>query len=102
MIAAMELRERQIRDVTIVELAGRLTVNDRPGLLKEVINGAVGRGCRHVLIDLSGGKYIDSTRAGELIAAHVSVARRGGRLTLVATPPRVGELLDMAGLDSVF
>jgi anti-sigma B factor antagonist len=98
----MEIRERQVRDVTIVELAGRLTVNDQPGLLKEAVAEAVKRGARRVLLDLSGVRYIDSTRLGELIAAHVTVSRQGGRLTLVATPPRIIELLDMAGLDGVF
>ena len=98
----MEIRERQVRDVTIVELAGRLTVNDQPGMLKEAVAEAVKRGARRVLLDLSGVRYIDSTRLGELIAAHVTVSRQGGRLTLVATPPRIIELLDMAGLDGVF
>jgi len=98
----MEIRERQVRDVTIVELEGRLTVNDQPGMLKEAVADAVRRGARRVLLDLSGVRYIDSTRLGELIAAHVSVSRQGGRLTRVATPPRIAELLDMAGLDGVF
>jgi anti-sigma B factor antagonist len=98
----MEIRERQIGEAAIIELAGRLTVNDEPGLLKEAVAGAVQRGAKRVLLDLSGVRYIDSTRLGELIAAHVSVSRQGGRLSLVATPPRIVELLDMAGLDGVF
>ena len=55
-----------------------------------------------MLIDLSGVHYIDSTRLGELIAAHVTVSRQGGRLKLVRTPPRVVELLVIAGLGEVF
>jgi anti-sigma B factor antagonist len=98
----MELKERQIGNITVVELAGRLTVNDQPGALKEAVAEAVKRGARRVLLDLSGVRYIDSTRLGELIASHVSVTRQGGRLTLVATPPRIVELLDMAGLNGVF
>jgi anti-sigma B factor antagonist len=98
----VEIRERQTGDVAIVELAGRVTVNDRPGLLKEAVAGAVGRGARHVLLDLSGVYYIDSTRLGELIAAHITVTRQGGRLKLVATPERIVELLLLAGLDGVF
>jgi anti-sigma B factor antagonist len=55
-----------------------------------------------VLLDLAGVRYIDSTRLGELIAAHVTVSRQGGRLKLVATPERIRELLVMAGLDGIF
>ena len=60
------------------------------------------QGARNVLIDLSGVHYIDSTRLGELIAAHVTVSRQGGRLKLVRTPQRVVELLLIAGLGDVF
>ena len=85
-----------------MELIGRLTVNDHPGLVKEAVASVIGRGAKHVLMDLSGVPYIDSTRLGELIAAHVTVSRHGGRLKLVNTPHRVVELLTMAGLNDVF
>ena len=96
------VRERLEGTTGIVELDGRLTVNDHPGLLKEAVAGIVQRGARQVLIDLSGVHYIDSTRLGELIAAHVTVSRQGGRLKLVGTPSRVVELLVIAGLGDVF
>ena len=54
------------------------------------------------MLDLSGVRYIDSTRLGELIAAHITVTPQGGKLKLVGTPDRVCELLRMAGLDGVF
>ena len=98
----MELSERQEGDVTVITLTGRLTVNDKPGMLKGAVAAAVGRGAKHVVLDLSTVKYIDSTRLGELIAAHVTLSRQGGRLSLAAVPGRVAELLGMAGLDGVF
>jgi anti-anti-sigma factor len=98
----MEFREHQTGNIALINLAGRLTVNDQPGMLKETVANAVRRGARHVVLDLSGIHYIDSTRLGELIAAHVTVSRQGGRLKLVAVPDRVVELLQMAGLDGVF
>jgi|SRR4029453_17904425 anti-sigma B factor antagonist len=98
----MEIRERQSGDCTILELTGRLTVNDQPGLLRETVTDAVGRGARQVLIDLSGVRYIDSTRLGELISAHITVSRQGGRLKLVGTPDTIVELLEIAGLGGIF
>ena len=102
MTRGMEIRERRVGNVAIVELSGRLTINDQPGVLKEAVAGVVAAGARHVLLDLSHVHYIDSTRLGELIAAHVTVSRQGGKLKLVGTPDRVSELLRMAGLDGVF
>jgi anti-sigma B factor antagonist len=98
----VDIRSRLEGDVAIVELAGRLTVNDRPGALKETVVSVLGRGAKNVLIDLTGVNYIDSTRLGELIAAHVTVSRQGGRLRLVHTPNRVADLLVLAGLSDVF
>jgi len=101
-VSLANIRDRLDGAIGIVELDGRLTVNDRPGLLKEAVADIVRRGARNVLLDLSGVNYIDSTRLGEIIAAHVTVTRRGGRLKLVRTPHRVVELLVMAGLGDVF
>ena len=98
----MEIRQRQLGDIAILELAGRLTVNDQPGMLKAAVVTAVEAGSRHVLLDLSGVNYIDSTLLCEIIAAHVTVTRRGGHLRLVGTPTRITELLAIAGLDGVF
>lgn len=98
----MEIRDHAIGSVTVIALDGRLTINERPGQLKEAVQAAQGRGATDVVLDLTGIRYMDSTRLGELIAAHVTVSRVGGRLKLAATPPRVVELLTLAGLDGIF
>ena len=98
----MQIRDRMVEDVAVLELTGRLTVSDNPGLIREAVADALRRGARHVALDLTNVHYIDSTRLGELIAVHVTLSRAGGRLTLVGTPARVLELLTLAGLDTVF
>ena len=98
----MDIHDHLIGNVAVVQLAGRLTVNDRPGMLKEAVAAALQRGASHVLLDMHDVHYIDSTRLGELISAHVTVSRQGGRLKLARTPHRVSELLTMAGLGDIF
>jgi len=98
----MNIEVHRQGDVAIIALEGRLTFNDRPRQLRDVVLGALAGGAKHVLLDLSAVRYIDSTRLGELIGAHVSVTRQGGRLKLVKTPDRIVELLAIAGLDGVF
>lgn len=98
----MDIRARTLGQIILLELSGRLTINDKPGALKDAVAAAVAAGHREILLDLSGVKYIDSTRLGELIASHITVGRQGGRLKLVGTPPRILELLTMAGLEDVF
>ena len=98
----MRINERRNGDIAVLELTGRLTVNDQPGMLREAVTSALQKGAKHILLDLGGVQYIDSTRLGEIISAHVTVSRRGGRLRLVATPDRIIELLAIAGLEGVF
>ncbi|HUF46386.1 MAG TPA: STAS domain-containing protein [Vicinamibacterales bacterium] len=99
----MQIREmQQDGAVALITLSGRVTINDQPGLLKDAVTGTLKRGARHILLDLSGVGYIDSTRLGELISAHVTVTKQNGHLRLVAVPDRVAELLHLAGLDQVF
>lgn len=98
----MDIEVRRQGDVAVITLRGRLTFNDQPRQLRDVVRAALDQGARHVLLDLAAIRYIDSTRLGELIGAHVSVTRQGGRLRLVKTPARILELLAIAGLDGIF
>lgn len=98
----MQITEQQIDDAIVLVLKGRLTVSDAPGLLKTAAAGAAAGPARLVLIDLADVPYIDSTRLGELITSHISVARQGKRLALLRPPARILELLSLAGLAGVF
>ncbi len=102
MAVAMEIRERLSGEIAVIELVGRLTVNDEPGALKDAVSSALRRGATQVLLDLSQVPYLDSTRLGELIGAHISVSRAQGKLRLIRTPERILELLALAGLRDVF
>lgn len=98
----MKIQESVSNDVGILRLSGRLTINDAPGMLRDAAADLVRRGARHVIVDLGEVRFIDSTRLGELIAAHVTLSREGGRLILARTPPRVLELLRLSSLADVF
>jgi anti-sigma B factor antagonist len=98
----MNIRTERTGTVATIALSGRVTVSDRPGLLKRAVAASVEEGATDVLLNLSDVQYMDSTRLGELIAAHVTVSRHGGRLKLIGTPERILELLVTAGLDDVF
>src|SRR6188474_360453 len=91
-IVSMEIHEQRTADVVVLALVGRLTVSDKSGLLKDAVVRHLAAGARHILIDLADVVYIDSTRLGDLIATHITVAKQGGRLTLVRVPPRVASL----------
>lgn len=101
-VAAMEIHTSLDGQVAILRLVGRLTVGEEPGALKKATADAVASGATTVVLDLSKVPYIDSTRLGELIAAHVTVSRQGGRLVLAGATARITDLLTVAGLEGIF
>ncbi len=98
----MLISERTIEGVTIVDIAGRLTMNEGRGLVKGAVDRIIEHGSTRVVLNLEGLKYIDSACLGELIQSHAALCRKGGRLKLVRTPEHLHELLRLAGLEGVF
>ena len=98
----MRIAERNAGDVTILDIRGRLTINDGRGQLKAVIDRLIARGCVQAVLNLEGLQYLDSACLGEIINAHIAVSRRGGRLKLLNMPEHLSELLKIAGLLGVF
>lgn len=88
--------------IATLTLAGRLTVTDAPGRLKAAVQEMMAQGATAIVLDLSKVPYIDSTRLGELITAHITVTRQQGRLVLVCPSGRIPALLKIAGLEGVF
>ena len=102
MLAAVPLSTHIIGTTAVITLTGRLTVTENRGVIRDAVATLVKNGTRAVILDLSGVPYLDSTRLGELIAAHVTLSRTGSHLRLAATPTRVVELLTLAGLGEIF
>lgn len=97
----VDIRDRRIGPIVVIDLDGRMVANDQPGMVKEAVAKALADGATDVLIDVAGVNYMDSTRLGELIGVHVTVSCRGGRMGLVRVGPRVLELLRLTGLTQV-
>jgi len=98
----MEIQTSIDGHVATLQMTGRLTVSDTPGNLKQAAADAVTGGAKTVVLDLSRVPYIDSTRLGELIAAHVTVSRNGGRLIVAGATSHITNLLKVAGLEGIF
>lgn len=84
--------------VTVVRAAGRLTLSDSNGTLKNAINTLVEAGRVRFVLNLEGVPYVDSSGLGEIASAHVTVSRTGGRLLLAAVNERVMEALTVTKL----
>ena len=101
MARRMKIAERRVGDVTILDLHGRL-VMDEDTSCTEHIELLAREGRIRILLNLREVTYIDSAGVGALIAKYVSLRRRGGDLRLISLSDRVRRVITIAHLLEVF
>jgi anti-sigma B factor antagonist len=96
------VNERQVEDVTILDLKGRERIRGATIALHESIRCLAGEGKIQVLLDLARVKHIDAGGLGELVASHVTLDEKGGALKLMHMTENVCELMTLTKLLTVF
>ena len=94
----MQMTERVIDDVVILDLHGRMTAERCDDRLPSTVRRMLRQGYRSLVLNLEGVSYMDSTCLGEIIAAYVVLKDHGGQLRLLNVPRRIQHLLDLAKL----
>jgi anti-sigma B factor antagonist len=97
-----KLSPRQVGDVTVIDVAGRITLGEGSSNLREGIREMVAKGNKKILLNLAEVTYIDSSGIGELVSGFTSVANGGGQLKLINLTKRVKDLLQITKLYTVF
>ncbi len=98
----MEIQERTLQDVVVLDLTGKLTIGEGDELLKERISNLIQQGRRNLLLNLEGVPYVDSAGLGEIVRTYTTVSRQGGQLKLVNLTKRITDLLAITKLLTVF
>ena len=98
----MRINDRDVGDVAVVDVAGKLTLTDGPGRVKEVISRLVTAGRKHIVLNLAAVTYVDSSGLGELVACHLTAERGGSVIKLANAGYRMQDLLVLTKLLTVF
>ena len=98
----MMLRDRQVGEVTILDIDGRMTIQDGVDVFRAVVRQMIALSRVRLVLNLHGVPYIDSTALGEIVRTYSSVTRRGGGVMLLNVTPRVTALLTITKLLPVF
>jgi anti-sigma B factor antagonist len=90
-------------DVTIFDIAGRLTLGEGSSALRDAIKDEVERrpGAK-ILLNLAEVRYIDASGIGELVSGFTTVANSGGALRLLNLTKRIKDRLQISKLYTVF
>lgn len=98
----LTIQHRRNGKVAILDLDGRLTLGADSVTLRESVRDLLADGHKHILINLGGVGYVDSSGLGELVGAYATAKRQDATLKLVNIAQRVRGLLQMTKLLTVF
>ena len=98
----MQIDERAVGDVIVLDLKCKITLGKGDELLKDKVNSLVNQGHRKILLNLAEVPYIDSAGLGEIVRTFTTVSRQGGNLKLLNLTKRITDLLAITKLLTVF
>jgi anti-sigma B factor antagonist len=98
----MQIEERAVGEVVVLDLKGRVTLGDGDELLKDKVNSLVNRGFKKIVLNLAEVPYVDSAGLGEIVRTYTTVSRQGGSLKLLNLTKRISDLLSITKLLTVF
>jgi anti-sigma B factor antagonist len=98
----MQIEERVVGDVVVLDLKGKITLGEGDELLKDKVNSLVNQGHKKIILNLADVPYIDSAGLGEVVRTYTTVSRQGGSLKLLNLTKRITDLLSITKLLTVF
>jgi anti-sigma B factor antagonist len=99
---SMQIEERAVGDVVVLDLKGKVTLGEGDELLKDKVNSLVNQGHKKIVLNLADVPYIDSAGLGEVVRTYTTVSRQGGSLKLLNLTKRITDLLSITKLLTVF
>lgn len=101
MSSPLHVTQRSAAGVVVLELHGRIVLEDGDQALRDAADRAIEAGRLSVLIDLHDVSYIDSAGIGAVVEAYLRLTHRGGQCKLLQPSPHVRRVLDITRLSTV-
>ena len=98
----MEIDERTVGDVVVLDIKGRVQLGEGDEMLKDKVNSLLNQGRKKIILNLAEVPYIDSAGLGEVVRTFTTVSRQGGNLKLLNLTKRITDLLAITKLLTVF
>jgi len=97
----LSLSTRTVGDRTVVEVGGEIDVYTAPKLREQLVE-LVNDGNFHLVVDMEGVDFLDSTGLGVLVGGLKKVRAHDGSLQLVCNQDRLLKIFRITGLAKVF
>jgi anti-sigma B factor antagonist len=101
--APMQLRmsTRALEGVLVVDCSGRLVFGEESASLRDTVKNLLAQNPK-IVLDLREVNYIDSGGLGTLVSLYTSARNAGGAVKLASLSQRVGDLLQITKLLTIF
>ena len=100
--SVLRIAERNVGGVTILDMNGRLVLDQGDAALRDRVVDLLRRGQKQILINLQEVTYIDSAGVGMMVAKMLSVRRAGGDMKLLHLTARSNRVMTITRLLTVF
>jgi len=97
----LKLSTRTVNGVTVVDCTGRIVFGEESALLRDTLKKLIGES-NQIVLNLADVSYIDSGGLGTLVALYTTAQNAGGAVKLANLTQRVGDLLQVTKLLTVF
>ena len=98
----MKATLRHVGSVSVVDLAGRITIGEGDVILREKVTELLDDGHKNIVLNLNKVSYMDSSGIGELVACMKRSKEKGGTVKLLNPSGKVYDLLLLIKLSEVF
>ena len=98
----LEIEQKEIEGIVILELHGRLVVGTESADFRRTITALISEDRKSIILDMKHVDYIDSTGLGTLVVAHTQLQKAGGSVKLLNVSNRNVQLLILTKLSTVF
>ena len=98
----VNLSSRESGEVTIVDIAGSVTLGQGSNSLRDKLSELISRNRKKLLLNMAEVSYIDSSGIRELLSAYNALSKNGGQIKLLKPTQRVKDLLKITRLHTVF
>ena len=97
----LKMSTRTLQGVMVVDCSGRIVFGEESSLMRDTVKKAISENSR-IVLNLGEVNYIDSGGLGTLVALRTTAQNAGGTIKLTNLTKRVGDLLQVTKLLTVF
>lgn len=98
----LKLTKRTVDGILAITANGRIVFGEESALLRDEVKKAIADGTKRIVLNLGEVNYIDSGGLGTLVALHTTAQNAGAQIKLANLTKRVGDLLQVTKLLTVF